>query len=333
VASPLAFPKEVHPVARSRFLLGLVALSSMLAMGACSTSTDDTAEREGGRTAGRPGDTAAAAPCPVEAVPIVVSVDQWGDITRHLAGACGDVTTIITGTAGDPHDYEPSPADRATFGRARLVVMNGLGYDEWAASAVESTSPRPEVVDAGVVTGRGDGENPHLWYNPDDVQRVAGAITTALRAALPDASEYLDARVTEWNDALGPYLELVENIRERHAGRRVATTEPVADELFRVAGLDNVTPAGYASSAANESDPAPGDLADFQRLLRDRGADVLVVNTQTEGPLPAQLRTAAEDAGVPVVEVTETIPSTQRSFVDWQIDQLRRLDTTLSEGR
>ena len=38
---------------------------------------------------------------------MVVTVNQWGDIVDALAGGCGRVTTIIGGTAGDPHDYEP----------------------------------------------------------------------------------------------------------------------------------------------------------------------------------------------------------------------------------
>jgi zinc/manganese transport system substrate-binding protein len=59
----------------------------------------------------------------------VVTVDQWGDIVSDLAGACGEVTTIIKSSSIDPHDYEPTPADSAKFDRAKLVVVNGLDYD------------------------------------------------------------------------------------------------------------------------------------------------------------------------------------------------------------
>ena len=40
--------------------------------------------------------------CPGGRIPIVVTVDQWGDIVGRLGGACGDVTTIITGHDGRP---------------------------------------------------------------------------------------------------------------------------------------------------------------------------------------------------------------------------------------
>ena len=74
-------------------------------------------------------------------------------------------------------------------------------------------------------------------------------------------------------------------------------------------GLEDLTPDGYRAAAANETDPAPADVHAFEEALRGGHVDVLIVNTQTEGSLPAQLRGVAEGAGVPVVEVTETMPA------------------------
>ena len=56
---------------------------------------------------------------------------------------------------------------------------------------------------------------------------------------------------------------------------------------------------------------------------------MLVFNTQTEGSIPDQLRAAAEDAGVPVVEVTESPPAGDGSFVAWQLAQLAALADAL----
>jgi zinc/manganese transport system substrate-binding protein len=122
-------------------------------------------------------------------------------------------------------------------------------------------------------------------------------------------------------------------VRSRHAGRSFAATEPVFDLLAGALGLADATPAGYAAAAANESDPAPGDIAAFAGLLERHGVDVLVYNRQTAGSVPEQLRAAAEAAGVPVVEVTETLPPGGPSFVSWQVDQLGRLDGALSAAR
>ena len=90
-----------------RARMGVVAVViGALAMAACGSSDS------GGTASGGPkGD------CPTAPLPVVVSVDQWGDIVDQLAGDCGDVTTIIKSSSADPHDYEPTPADTAAFTR------------------------------------------------------------------------------------------------------------------------------------------------------------------------------------------------------------------------
>ncbi|MDT5293043.1 MAG: zinc/manganese transport system substrate-binding protein [Mycobacterium sp.] len=91
----------------------------------------------------------------------------------------------------------------------------------------------------------------------------------------------------------------------------------------------NKTPQGYQTASANESDPSPADLEAFRRALADRQINVLIYNTQTEGSVPQQIRTAAEAAGVPVVEVTETVPPGTTSFETWQVAQLDALAKAL----
>jgi zinc/manganese transport system substrate-binding protein len=97
-------------------------------------------------------------------------------------------------------------------------------------------------------------------------------------------------------------------------------------------GLTNRTPPGYQVAAANESEPSPADLDAFLRLLADRGVDVLIYNVQTEGSVPQQIRAAAEESGVPVVEVTESVPPGAASFQAWQVDQLSALAEALGVG-
>ncbi|MGZ8766136.1 MAG: metal ABC transporter solute-binding protein, Zn/Mn family, partial [Acidimicrobiia bacterium] len=89
------------------------------------------------------------------------------------------------------------------------------------------------------------------------------------------------------------------------------------------------TPQGYQNAAANESDPAPGDVNEFQQALAAGRIDLLVFNAQTEGSVPDQIRDEAERSDVPVLDVTETVPPGTKNFVSWQIAQLRQLATAL----
>lgn len=298
-----------------------IAMAALLLVSACSSSSDGAAGTGSG--------TSDAPTCPTDPVKVVVTVNQWGDIVSRLAGACAEVTTVIKGSDVDPHDYEPTPADNAEFLDADLVVMNGLGYDEWANKVIDTLSPRPAVVDAGQVAGLTEGDNPHVWYSPTYVPQVAAAVTAELGTLLPGTGTYLSERAVDWASALQPYLAEVAAIEAADGGKTYAATESVFDDMAATVGLIDLTPEGYRAAAVNESDPAPADVNAFEELLRGGTVAVLIVNTQTEGSLPAQLRSVAENAGVPIVEVTETVPPGESSFVSWQLDQLTALRKAL----
>jgi zinc/manganese transport system substrate-binding protein len=271
-----------------------------------------------------------AARCAGGLLTVTVSVSQWGDLVRQLGGDCTTVTTVLNSAAADPHDHELSAGDLAAFEKADLVVVNGADYDPWAAQAVAGLDPKPPIVSAAKVAGLPDGGvDPHLWYDPQIVSETAAAISAELKKLSPDAAAVFDQRAGAWQAGLRPYLDELTALRAVTAGRTYAATETVFDRTARAIGLRDVTPEGYRSAVSNESDPAPGDLAAFQAALRDGSADVLIYNTQTQGSLTNQLRAAADDAGVPVVEVTESPPDPGGSFVAWQLAQLERLSEAL----
>jgi zinc/manganese transport system substrate-binding protein len=259
----------------------------------------------------------------------VVSVDQWGDIVRELGGDCAKVTTVLASSSVDPHDFEPSPADAATFAKAQLVVVNGADYDPWAAKLAATSAPKAPVVDAGVVTKTAAGSNPHLWYRPSAVVAVADAVTAALVNLAPEGTDYFADQREAFSTGLEPYNTLLADIKASATGKTYAATESVFDYTAEDAGLVNATPKGYRTASANESDPSPADLEAFRRALLDRQVNVLIYNTQTEGSVPEQVRSAAEAAGVPVVEVTETVPPGTTSFEMWQVAQLSALAKAL----
>ncbi|MDV3128763.1 zinc ABC transporter substrate-binding protein [Mycobacterium sp. 21AC1] len=278
--------------------------------------------------------------CPAAPVDVVVSVDQWGDIVSSLGGACAKVTTVLAGSSVDPHDFEPSPSDAAKFEGAQLVVINGGHYDEWASKLAESSAPDAPVVAAIEDSTDHDHEghdhdahaeetNPHAWYSPAAVTAVSDAVTAKLSELSPEAKDYFAERHTEFTESMRPYQKLIDDIKNGASGKSYAATEAVFDDMAAAAGLTNRTPAGYQVASSNEADPSPADLDAFLRLLGDKGVDVLIYNTQTEGSVPQQLRAAAESAGVPVVDVTETVAPGADSFEAWQVNQLTALADAL----
>jgi zinc/manganese transport system substrate-binding protein len=165
------------------------------------------------------------------------------------------------------------------------------------------------------------------------VEVTADAVSQALADLSPDAVDYFDHQALTWQEELQPYLAAIAELRSTAAGATVAATETVFDRMSAAAGLVDATPEGYRRAASNDSEPSPGDLSAFQAALAEGRVDVLIYNTQTSGSVPEQLRAAAEDADVPVVEVTESPADADSSFVAWQLDQLSELSDALAGQR
>jgi zinc/manganese transport system substrate-binding protein len=56
---------------------------------------------------------------------------------------------------------------------------------------------------------------------------------------------------------------------------------------------------------------------------------LLLYNDQAVSPITTQIRSAAQAAGIPVIGVSETLPSGM-SFQQWQLSQAQALERALS---
>jgi zinc/manganese transport system substrate-binding protein len=126
-----------------------------------------------------------------------------------------------------------------------------------------------------------------------------------------------------------PYNAAIAKIKPAATGKTYGATEGIFDYMAKSLGLTNKTPQGYQTATANESDPAPGDVNDFEQALAHSRITLLMYNTQTQGAIPEQIRAKAEAAKVPVVNVTESVPPKFSTFEAWQVSQLKDLATAL----
>ncbi|HJQ00056.1 MAG TPA: zinc ABC transporter substrate-binding protein [Jatrophihabitans sp.] len=262
---------------------------------------------------------------------VVASVNVWGSILAQLGGSRVHETSIITSPATDPHDYEPSPVDARTIIASRLFVENGIGYDPWAAQAVRANPDRARtVIDVGQVTGVRPGGNPHRWYSPSDVAKVADAITAALGRLDPaGAGYYADRRRAFETTGLADYHRLIADIKARYAGIPVGASESIFAPLADALGLDLITPPGFLKAISEGTDPSTADKVTIDTQIRERKVKIYVFNSQNSTPDVAGQVAAARASGIPVVAVTETLTPATATFQEWQTSQLQALQAAL----
>ncbi|BBG05693.1 metal ABC transporter solute-binding protein, Zn/Mn family [Pseudonocardia saturnea] len=293
-------------------------------------------------------------------VRIVVSTDAWGSVARAVGGDHVQVDSIIEGMNAVPHGYEATPQDATTVGDAQLILMNGGGYDGFMTGLVDASGSRAPVVDAVEASGlegvpeagdRGhEGESPaehaahageegadhgsfneHVWYDPATVQKVAQQLADRLAEIDPPAAQTFRGNAQTIGNDIANLTSKAAEIGRAHPRARVAVTEPVPNYLLDAAGVQDVTPPEFSAAVEEGTDPPAAVVAQMLDLFRTQpSVDALILNTQTQSATTDQVRAAAEQAGVPVIEMSETLPDGAGDYVQWMNGNLDALAEALN---
>lgn len=261
---------------------------------------------------------------------VVAAENFWGNIASQLGGPGVSVTSLITNPNADPHLFETDAADAAKLAQAQVIIENGVGYDTWMSSLLNADSGHASVVNAGnVLHITGSDPNPHLWYDIPKVPKVAAAIEAALTKADPKDSAVFRRNLQRFDASLAPLDAELASIRKDFGGTPVVYTERVPGYALANAHLTVKTPVGFARSIEDGEDPGPADTLAMEQLITKHRIDVLLYNVQTVTPVTTQIRALAEKSGIAVVGVSETMPTSARTYQQWQLAQLTALSHAL----
>lgn len=257
----------------------------------------------------------------------------YADLLTEIGGDKVSVTAILSDPNVDPHSYEASPSAAGAVADARLVIMNGLGYDEFMTRLLGAANkPERVVIDVQDVMGLAADVNQHVWYDPRTMPRVAAAAADALARLDPaNASFYAEGR-DRYQAGLRAIDEKIAALEARYAGAPIAMTEAVAKYQTDAIGLRLLTPQGFMRAIEQGIDPAPADVAGLRDLIGQRRVKVLLYNSQVTSPVTKDLRDLAVRSGVPVVGVAETMPPPFTTYREWMLAQLDELERALAKG-
>ncbi|BBZ46215.1 ABC transporter substrate-binding protein [Mycobacterium parmense] len=257
----------------------------------------------------------------------------WGDITKQIGGDDVKVTSVISDPNADPHLYESDARTAAEVSKAQLVIVNGMGYDDFMGKLL-SASPNPSrkvLTAADVMQISGANANPHIWYDIAKVPDVASAIAARLGALdLADATTFT-ANAKTFSDSLAPINAAIANIKKRYPGAPVGYTERVPGYLLEAAGLKLATPASFAQAIEDGNDPSPADNSAMDTAVKTKAIKVLLYNAQVTSPATDTVKTLARQNGVPIIGVTETLPPNDANFQAWQLRQVDELTSALGK--
>ena len=123
---------------------------------------------------------------------VATSFSMLEDIVANVGGSRVKITNFVPRNA-DAHTYQPSTQDVKALSEAKLVFVNGRGFESWFAKLLANSASKATVVtvsngltarkiDVGDEAGETD---PHMWWNLQNTVVYAKNIRDALVKADP----------------------------------------------------------------------------------------------------------------------------------------------------
>jgi zinc/manganese transport system substrate-binding protein len=236
-------------------------------------------------------------------IAVVASFSILADLVRQVGGDRVAVTSFV-GPNTDMHVFQPAPGDAKRLLDAKLVVINGLGFEGWADRLVKASGYKGPLVVAtkGIkpIEAKEEGKDhahghsdPHAWQDIANVKIYVGNIRDALIAA--DAGGKAQYEV-----AASDYLKQLETADAEikaamgaipKPARRVITSHDAFGYFGRAYGIEFLAPQGVGG----DSEPTAKDVANLIRQIkRERVKAVFVENISN----PRVIERIAKETGV-----------------------------------
>jgi zinc/manganese transport system substrate-binding protein len=262
-------------------------------------------------------------------MPVVASFSILGDFVKQVGGDRVSVSTIV-GPNGDAHVYQPTPADAKTLAAAKLVFVNGLGFEGWMERLAKASGTKAKIIvaTAGIAPremadeddhdhGKGKhahdhgkdktggkkqahghdhgGIDPHAWQSIANAKIYVANIRDALIAADPAGKDAYTANAAAYTaklDALD--AEVTAALAKIPAEQRRIITSHDAFGYFGAAyGLELISPEGVST----ESEASAKDVARIIRQIKAEKIPAVFLENVTN---PRLMERIAKETGAKI---------------------------------
>lgn len=270
-----------------------------------------------------------------EPITVVASTNVWGDLAAGVGGDKVTVTSIINDPSQDPHEYQASGQNQLALSKAKVVIENGGGYDDFIATMLKavnnsSATVLNAVTISGKTTAGGEEMNEHVWYDFPTVLKVVDRLQSTFSSIDADNAGVFAANATKLKDSINAMVTKQGELKTQLDGTPLAITEPVPLYLLEAMGLQNKTPEEFSEAIEEDSDVPPTVLRETLALFSGKAVKLLAYNEQTTGAATEEVLKAAKDNGIPVVGFTETLPE-GKDYVSWMTSNIEAVQSALQQ--
>ncbi|QRM42860.1 zinc ABC transporter substrate-binding protein [Rhizobium sp. BG4] len=251
---------------------------------------------------------ASAMPASAETLKVVASFTVLADVVKQVGGDHVSVTSLV-GPNGDPHEFEPSPADAKHLKAAEVTFVSGEGLEGWMDRLITASGYKgtPVTASEGINTRtmEEDGKtvtDPHVWNSPVNVKVWVVNIEKALSAADPaDAAAFKTNadRYTKTLDELDAYAHSkFDKVADDR--RKVLTSHDAFGYFGREYQVSFLAPLGVST----ESEASAADVAKLIEQIKAENVKTYFFENSNDPRLVKQVAkaTGAKPGGELYVE-------------------------------
>jgi zinc/manganese transport system substrate-binding protein len=236
---------------------------------------------------------------------VVVAIETFlGDIAQNVAGTRITIVTLLPVTV-NPHEYQPKPQDVTRLASARVLIINGLGYESWLQKTLDSLGGQQQVIVAtdGMVpdpdpSGIHPQGDPHMWMNPLDTINYVKQIRDGLILVDPAGKDIYAGNADAYIAKLQALDQWVKDqVNQLPLEKRLLVTNHDALGYFAKAYGFKIIGAVIPSVTADSS-PSAQQLAGLITSIKGSAARVIFLDIGENQTLAQQI---AAETGVKIV--------------------------------
>ena len=265
---------------------------------------------------------------------IGITLHPYYSYVSNIVGDRAEVVPLIP--AGfNPHAYEPRAEDIKRIGGLDVVVLNGVGHDDFADRMIAvSEKPDVPVIEANArvpllaATGqaaRGAGKvvNPHTFLSITASIAQINNIARELGKLDPDNAKFYSQNARAYGKRLrGLRAEALGKLSDAKGSElRVATIHAAYDYLLREFGLEVTA----VVEPAHGIEPSPSQLKKTIDQLKE--LDVQVIFSEMDFP-SSYVDTIQRESGVKIYPLTH-ISYGEYTAKKYEEEMARNLDTVV----
>ncbi len=282
---------------------------------------------------------------------VVASFSILADLVKNVGGDRVDVTTLV-GPDGDAHVFSPSPADAKKVAAARLVFVNGLGFEGWLDRLVKASRSKANVVvvSKGVTPLRRDDDrnhdrkggtaksghdhdhgdiDPHAWQSLANAKIYVDNIRNALIKADPAGKAAYEANALAYLARIdGLEKEVKEAIAKIPADRRkIITTHDAFGYFGSAYGIDFIAPQGVST----ETEASARDVAKIISQIRKQKIPAVFLENISDPRLVKRIseETGAKIGGTLYSDALSKQSGPASTYIDMMRNNVREISAAL----